>query len=96
LAPLPHAHRVSGCPGYAGSGTADPLAGQSRIRQGAARRLHNDPGAKFIGAMGQPLTSEDIADFRATFAGRLSPRQTETLVRWYQEEIVPRLRGARS
>jgi len=24
LAPLPHAHRVSGCPGYAGSGTADP------------------------------------------------------------------------
>jgi isopentenyl diphosphate isomerase/L-lactate dehydrogenase-like FMN-dependent dehydrogenase len=43
----------------------------------------------------QPLSKEDEADFRVTFAGRLRPDQIDQLVKWHREEITPKLLKAR-
>ncbi len=48
---------------------------------------------RFVAAAGQPLTQADKDEFRATFASR-SANQISTLIRWYDEEIVPKLRKA--
>jgi len=50
---------------------------------------------RIVTAGWQPLSKEDEADFRATFAGRLRADQIDLLVKWHREEIGPKLLKAR-
>jgi hypothetical protein len=46
---------------------------------------------RVITAGWQPLSAEDEQDFRVQFAGRLRPDQIDLLVKWYREEVTPKL-----
>jgi len=67
---------------------------EQNIGPETARGLFQWYGTRAVAAGWQPLTENDIADFRATFSGRLTPQQISTLTEWYVKEVAPRLRGA--